>query len=102
MARSRIPLLICLLLATLVSSLEVTVDSPCAPICIDDTAKGNVSDPRASLTFNRDLFCYDWEVDGSNSTIAGRKFKECNNCLKSSGYKSDKVDERDVTWFVCK
>lgn len=92
---------ICIFLSAFSFALEVAVDSPCAPQCIDNPP-GNASDPNASLTFNRDLFCYDWEVIGQNSTSTGRKFKECNNCLKSSGYASTTVDERDMMWFLCK
>jgi hypothetical protein len=102
-----VPSMLSILLTTLVSlaslaaALEVSVDSPCAPKCIDDPAHGNASDPMASLTFNSNLFCYDWEVEGANSTDVGRKFKDCNNCLKDSGFVKESADERDITWFMC-
>lgn len=52
-------------------------------------------------TFNRDLFCYDWEISGANSTQSGLKFRDCNNCLKSSGYAESTWNDRDVGWFLC-
>ena len=91
-----------LFLSTLGFALEVSPDSPCAPKCIDDPRTGNASDVQSSLTFNRDLFCYDWEVIGDNSTQSGQKFKDCNNCLKSSGYAWTTAVERDTNWFLCK
>ncbi|KAH7075281.1 hypothetical protein FB567DRAFT_536558 [Paraphoma chrysanthemicola] len=87
-------------LSTISSALEVSPDSPCAPKCIDDPRTGNASDVASSLTFNRDLFCYDWEVVGNNATQSGQKFKDCNNCMKSSGYAWTTAVERDTNWFL--
>ncbi|KAH4001393.1 hypothetical protein HBI56_070120 [Parastagonospora nodorum] len=92
---------ICLLfLTSLTSALEVSPDSPCSPKCIDDPRTGNASSRDDSLTFNRDLFCFDWEISGANSTQSGLKFRDCNNCLKSSGYTETTWNERDVGWFL--
>ncbi|KAF2821851.1 hypothetical protein CC86DRAFT_397284 [Ophiobolus disseminans] len=93
-------LTILLYLSSFSSALEVSPNSPCTPKCIDDPSKGNASDPAASLTFSRDLFCYDWEIIGDNRTHNGTKFKECQNCMKSSGYAWSMAIERDTTWFL--
>ena len=37
---------------------------------------------------------------GDNSTQVGQKFKDCNNCMKSSEYLDTTSDERDVQWFL--
>ncbi|KAJ4375946.1 hypothetical protein N0V83_001225 [Neocucurbitaria cava] len=81
------------------SALEVSPDSPCAPKCLDNP-NGNVSDVDSSKTFNYNLACHDWEYMGDNSTQVGQKFKDCNNCLKSSEYIDTASDERDVEWFL--
>jgi hypothetical protein len=83
-------------------ALEVSPNSPCAAKCIDDPRTGDVANRSSSLTFSTDLFCYDWEVVGSNSTQNGQKMKDCNNCLKSSGYGSEAWPETDRGWFMCK
>lgn len=90
-----------LFLTSFTCALEVSPDSPCSPKCIDDPRTGNASSRDDSLTFNRDLFCFDWEVSGANSTQSGLKFRDCNNCLKSSGYAETTWNERDVGWFLC-
>ncbi|KAF1919444.1 hypothetical protein BDU57DRAFT_512541 [Ampelomyces quisqualis] len=81
-------------------ALEVSPNSPCAAKCIDDARTGDVANRSSSLTFSTDLFCHDWEVVGSNSTQNGQKLKDCNNCLKSSGYGSDEWPETDRGWFM--
>ena len=89
-------------LSTISLALEVSPNSPCAAKCIDDPRTGDVANRSSSLTFSTDLFCYDWEVVGSNSTQNGQKMKDCNNCLKSSGYGSEAWPETDRGWFMCK
>ena len=56
----------------------------------------------SSTTFAKDLFCIDREIVGSESTPTALKFKDCNNCLKSSGYASDTDEESDRGWFLGK
>lgn len=81
-------------------ALEVTPNSPCASRCIDVNAT-DVTDSASSSTYAKDLHCYDWTFAGSEATDIGKKFKDCNNCLKSSGYASDKDEESDRGWFLC-
>ncbi|KAF2190047.1 hypothetical protein K469DRAFT_699629 [Zopfia rhizophila CBS 207.26] len=84
------------------SALEVSPDSPCAKRCIDDPVNGNVSDGWASLTSHSDLSCFDWEYAGDNATDKGKKFKDCQECMKWSGYKDEDPGavEKDAGWFL--
>lgn len=94
-------------LLKIVVALEVTPDSPCAPICIDQP-RLNVSDYRSSFTFVEDITCRDTDYEGQNSTFAGRKFKSCISCQQNSTFVADREFrenrgiENDVYWFLCK
>ncbi|KAH7392358.1 hypothetical protein DE146DRAFT_766584 [Phaeosphaeria sp. MPI-PUGE-AT-0046c] len=94
---SSLLLAFCLWSATI--ALEVTPRSPCALKCIDQPT-GDIANSSSSSTYSKDLFCNDWEVLGSEMTPTGQKFKECNNCLKSSGFASDSDQESDRGWFL--
>jgi hypothetical protein len=64
-----------LFFSTLGSTLEVAPDSKCALLCIDDPAKGNVSERESSGTEPKDVdSCYN-----SNFTedAVGKKFANC-------------------------
>lgn len=91
-----------LFFSILASALEVSPDSPCASKCLDDPLKGNASMREDSLTFHQNLACFDEELSGDNKTDVGKKFTECQNCLKDSGYEDEVYGERDTQWFMCK
>jgi len=82
------------------TALEVSPDSPCGAKCIDDPRTGNTSTTADSSTAVEDLACYDDQFLGTNSTQLGQKFADCNNCLKSSGYRHAPSNERDIQWFL--
>jgi hypothetical protein len=90
--------LICLLSA-LSLALEVSPDSVCGPKCIDNPRTGNVSWSNSSVTMAGDIPCYDWEIVGNAATQIGQKFKDCNSCLKDTGYQYEWASERDTNWF---
>jgi len=84
----------CLLVRQSVS-LQVTPNSPCASICIDDPNQ-DVSDPETSSTQGNDIVC----SDSSYSTSpVGKKFESCVSCLQNSGASAS--GETDQDWFIC-
>lgn len=85
----------------LVYSIEVTPESKCSPLCADD-----ISDPSGianildSWTVPDMFVCEDDQLAGPNSTVQGRKWKECLNCeLTSTAVDSNEID---LNWFLCK
>jgi len=54
-----------------------------------------------SSTQTFDLVCNDWELAGVNSTIKGRKFKECLTCESKSTSFDANSTENYVYWFLC-
>ncbi|KAF2264164.1 hypothetical protein CC78DRAFT_568477 [Lojkania enalia] len=89
-----------LLFSVLSYTLEVSPNSPCAKKCLDDPDKGDPANRDHSLTFNPDLSCFDREYKGKNSTRVGRKFADCQSCLKDTGYEDPEYGERDTGWFI--
>ena len=85
---------------SILSAIEVTPNSSCSAYCLDNP-NGNRSDTEASHTFPTDLVCNDWELDGSNSTIIGRKFRDCVECESNSTAYDPSSKENDVYWFIC-
>jgi len=77
-------------------ALQVTPDSPCAPLCIDKSDLDK-SDPGASNTKGKDITCKDSDY---LSKPAGQKFQKCMTCLQESKY--SKGSETDQQWFFCK
>jgi hypothetical protein len=64
-----------LLFSTLGSTLEVAPDSKCALLCIDDPAKGNVTDRVSSGTEPKDVdSCYNKNY---TEDAVGKKFADC-------------------------
>ena len=87
-------------LPLLTLSLEVTPNSVCSSRCDKNIANGaDPSDSRITKTYSSDLVCNDYEYDGSSSTEAGYRFKQCLSCELSS----TAVDgiENDVYWALC-
>ncbi|RYP40936.1 hypothetical protein DL769_011692 [Monosporascus sp. CRB-8-3] len=77
-----------------VSCLQVTPNSECAALCLDQP-NGNVEDSTASSTNSSDIVCRDGDY---SSKPTGIKFKNCLNCLQESTAVSG--DESDVLWFL--
>ncbi|KAL2068249.1 hypothetical protein VTL71DRAFT_16347 [Oculimacula yallundae] len=76
-----------------VLALQVSPNSACASVCIDDRSS-DASDPNVSNTFGSDIVCKDEEY-GSTST--GSKFQRCLNCLQGSSASS--ANENDQGWY---
>ncbi|KAL2160588.1 hypothetical protein VTH06DRAFT_1276 [Thermothelomyces fergusii] len=75
------------------ASLQVTPNSPCAPVC-QDSPDLDVSDRDSSTTTNSDITC----EDADYSRAAGTKFKKCMACLQTSTY--SRGGESDTMWFL--
>src|SRR5437667_2027084 len=84
-----------LALLRLASALQFTPNSPCASVCIDSQGLDK-SDPGSSSTKGSDIVCTDAEF---NTTSAGRKFRECQECLQTSRFSQGQ--ENDQMWFLC-
>ena len=76
-------------------ALQVTPNSPCASVCMDDPTQ-DPSDPNLSNTSGSDIVCLDG--DYTNTTV-GQKFETCLNCLQNSTASSS--GENDQAWFLC-
>ncbi|CAK7211000.1 hypothetical protein SBRCBS47491_000969 [Sporothrix bragantina] len=74
-------------------AIQVTPNSPCASLCIDNSSL-DVSDPNSSTTTNADIACDDTDFA---SSAAGQKWTKCMSCLQSSTF-SQGV-ESDQAWF---
>ena len=85
-----------LLFVPVVFALQVTPNSPCSALCIDNSSL-DVSDPNSSNTNTSDIVCPDSDYD---TTDAGRKFKSCLSCLQNSTFAQG--PENDQAWFICK
>lgn len=87
-----------LLAASLVISrtvaLQVTPNSQCASLCIDDATQDK-SDPNVSNTKGSDIICHDTNY----ATALGQKFQKCVDCLQNSSDKSE--TESDLQWYLC-
>lgn len=82
----------------------MTQKSKCSSLCIDNV-KADPDDGRASTTNTSMLICKDWELDGPNSTVTGRKWNDCLSCESSSNATDQNLSrgnqENDVYWFLC-
>lgn len=96
-----ISIILSLLLLSLnpVRSVEVTPNSQCSSICINQP-NANLSDRNASSTQPYQLVCNDWELEGPNSTVDGRKFHSCLACESISTAYDEETKENDVYWFL--
>lgn len=82
--------------------IEVTPNSECSSLCDDNI--DNTSDPGDKLnssTQTKDAVCSDYEFDGPNSTVRGRKFKDCMTCELQSTAIDSKSNENEVYWVLC-
>ncbi len=81
-------------------ALEVTPNSGCSALCLDHP-HDDAGNKTMSSTQTFDLVCNDWELAGVNSTIKGRKFKECLTCESKSTSFDANSTENYVYWFLC-
>lgn len=95
----RLPLLL-LFFVTAARALEVTPNSPCASLCLNDN-QANPNNGNNSWTIATDTVCDDWELAGPTSTIKGRKWKDCLGCEKDSTATDAESNENEVYWFLC-
>ncbi|KAM3507621.1 hypothetical protein MY11210_007071 [Beauveria gryllotalpidicola] len=78
--------------ATVVTTaLQVTPDSPCAPLCLDSSSPSN-----SSIAKIRDdeILCSNRDYAGEQ----GQKFQRCMNCLQNSTYSQG--SQNDQAWFM--
>ncbi|CAK7202374.1 hypothetical protein SEUCBS139899_005097 [Sporothrix eucalyptigena] len=74
-------------------AIQVSPNSPCASLCIDNSSL-DTSDPNSSTTTNADISCYDSDFVTSS---AGQKWTSCMGCLQNSTFSQG--DESDQAWF---
>ncbi|KAK2873506.1 hypothetical protein FQN49_002303 [Arthroderma sp. PD_2] len=102
----RVQSLLCTLLLLLPRDshgLEVTVQSDCSSLCVDNVSvHTNYSDHIASNTYYTDLVCEDSQFVGSNSTEKGRKWVHCVGCQGGSDHSGPAPGntETDVSFFL--
>lgn len=89
---SRITLI--LLLASFTTALQVSPNSPCASVCLDNS-NSDPSSPSSSNTYSSDISCNDADY---NSTAVGKKFQACLSCLQTSTFSA--TPEVDQLWFI--
>lgn len=97
LAYSLLPLL------CLVHSLEVTPNSKCFSFCASDiSSNSNIADRIYSWTIGSDVVCEDYKLAGPNSTVEGRKWKECLTCELASTAVDPPSNENELYWVLCK
>ena len=84
------------LLANRVLALQVSPNSPCASVCLDDPSL-DASDPNSSNTYGSDIVCLDTSF---HTTSVGQKYESCVSCLQNSTASAS--GESDTEWFLCK
>ena len=95
-------LAVLLFLFRLVQTLEVTPNSGCSPLCDENISNGaNFGDDGNSYTLGRDVICDDYELDGANSTVRGRKWKSCLTCEINSTATDSHTNQNEVYWVLC-
>ncbi|KAH8598094.1 hypothetical protein B0O99DRAFT_738941 [Bisporella sp. PMI_857] len=77
-----------------VYAIQVSPNSPCSSVCLDDPSK-DPSDPNSSSTTGSDIVCRD---AGYTNTAVGRKYQACVSCLQNST--STDSRENDQAWFL--
>lgn len=92
-----------LLLLRLVHSIEVTPNSKCFSVCANDiSSSSNIADGKYSWTIGSDVVCEDYQLAGPNSTVQGRKWKECLTCELNSTAVDAPSKENELYWVLCK
>lgn len=77
-------------------ALQVTPNSKCASLCMEDP-EGDISDLAASSTNYTEIPCLDNDFA---DTTKGNKYRKCIECLQTSREASG--TESDVKWYLCK
>lgn len=85
-----------LFLANPAVSIQVSSNSPCASLCLDNPTQ-NTTDPTISNTHASEITCVD--SDYANSPV-GEKFMSCVSCLQNSTASDDNGSDQE--WFLCK
>lgn len=86
----------------LVHSIEVTPNSKCFWVCVDDIGNSDINDKYTTKASTDEVVCEDYQLAGPNSTVKGQKWKECLTCELSSAAVDPSSDEIDIYWFICK
>lgn len=95
-------LAIALLLLRLIHAVEVTPNSECSSLCDNNVSNGNNPGADASsFTIGSNVVCDDDEYDGPNSTVPGRKFKDCLICELNSTATDAKTNQNEAYWVLC-
>lgn len=76
-------------------ALQVSPNSPCAPVCLDDP-NDDASDSNALNTTGADITCIDKDY---NTTAKGQRFVSCLNCLQTSTASDSGQNDQD--WYLC-
>lgn len=93
MASSLLATLLAAYVATPAWALQVTPNSACASLCMDNAA-ADPSDPGASNTYGSDIVCNDYDY----GSAVGLKYQSCMNCLQNSSAETN--TESDQAWFL--
>ncbi|MCJ1464971.1 hypothetical protein MMC07_003586 [Pseudocyphellaria aurata] len=94
-------LAVSLVLLRAIHAVEVTPNSECSSLCDNNVSNGN--DPsldQSSFTIGSNVVCDDDEYDGPNSTVPGRKFKDCLTCELSSTANDAKTNQNEAYWVL--
>lgn len=90
------------LLIRLVHSIEVSPNSKCFRVCVDDIGSSNITDKYSTTQSTDQVVCEDYQLIGPNPTAKGKKWKDCLTCELSSGAVDASSGESDIYWFICK
>lgn len=90
-------------LLRLVHSIEVTPNSKCFSLCANEIgSEDNIADGKHSWTVGNNVVCEDDQLAGPNSTVRGRKWKECLTCELASTAVDSPSNENELYWVLCK
>jgi hypothetical protein len=89
-------LLAAIFLANPTLSLQVSSNSPCTLLCLDNPAQ-NATSLNGAGTLGSDITCVDEDYAG---TPNGQRFKACVTCLQTST--ASDANGSDQEWFLCK
>lgn len=85
-----------------VHSVEVTPNSNCFWVCVDDIGTSDITDKFTTKASTDQIVCGDYQLSGQNSTAKGKKWRECLTCELSSGSVDPFSGESDILWIICK
>lgn len=87
----------------LAHAIEVTPNSKCFSLCANDiTGSSNIAVENYSWTIGSNVACEDGQLAGPNSTVQGRKWKECLTCELASTAVDSPSNENELYWVLCK